>query len=223
MSGNLSNPGGIQRWFFQRRRIWIELSILSIVLLIMLEIYMFFAGFPPIIVRFAPMLVAPLLGIIVMGTFWRGSLALAVVLMGVACVSGGMFVMPYALSHGLTIGEKLVSYTTFTFTIGIGALAVSMIMVYKPSLLYAKNRPKGEQPPPVWSREMAGTKMLVPLRKLLSENERFLLSNYNYVMVSINGMTYLVPPGEAVPEGSSVLREGGFFVGIRKAYDGYFF
>lgn len=223
MSGNLSNLSPMQRWFKARSRIWIELSMLSIVLLIMLEIYMFFAGFPPLIVRLAPILAGILLGIVVLATFWRGSLALAVVLMGVACVSGGMFVMPYALSHGLATEEKLITYTTSTFTIGIGSLVISMIMVYRPTLLYAKNRPREEKGLPVWKREMAGIELLIPLRKLLSENELYILPNYNYVMVSINGVTYLVPPDEAVPEGSVVLRDTGYFIGMRKIYDGYFF
>lgn len=202
---------------------WLELGILSIALLIMLEIYMYFAGFPPIITRLVPVLVVPLLGIIVLGTLWRGSLAFAVVLMGVASVSGGIFVMPYAMAHGLAVEEKLISYSTYTFAIGIGSLVVAMIMAHRPTLLYAKNRPRNERPPPVWSSERAEAEMLLPLRKLLSENERYLLCNYNYVMVSIDGRTYLVPPSEAVPEGSLVLRHDGFFIGIRKAYDGLFF
>lgn len=184
---------------------------------------MFFAGFPPFITSIAPILVAPLLGILVLATFWRGSLAFAAVLMGVTCVSGGMFVMPYALSHGLAPFEKLTSYTAYVFTIGVGMLIISLIMVYRPSLLYAKNRPMNERPPPIWKKDMARAEMLIPLRKLLSENEQYLLSNYNYVMVSIDGVTYMVPPNESVPQGSVVLRNDGYFIGMRKAYDGYFF
>lgn len=223
MSIELSHLNQTQRWFYEKRRTWIELSVLSIVLLVMLEIYMFFAGFPPFIVSIAPVFVGVLLGIVVLATFWRGSLSFAVVLMGVACVAGGMFVMPYALSHGLASPAKLTSYTIFTFTIGIGTLITSLIMVYKPTLLYAKNRPVNEQPPPVWTKEMARTEVLIPLRKLLSENERYILPNYNHVLVSINGVTYLVPPNESVPEGSIVLRDNGYFIGFRKIFDGYFF
>ncbi len=202
---------------------WVELSILSIVLLVMLEIYMFVSGFPPFIVNIAPIPVAAMLGIIISATFWRGSLPFAIVLLGVACVAGGMFVMPYALLHGLAPQAKLISYTVLTFTIGIGTLITSIVMVYKPNLLYAKNRPKDERPTPIWSRKMAGAEVLTPLRKLLSENELYILPNYNHVMVSINGVTYKVPPDEAVPKDSKVLRDNGYFIGFRKIYDGYFF
>ncbi|MFQ5940101.1 MAG: hypothetical protein ACE5KA_00155 [Nitrososphaerales archaeon] len=223
MSIDLSHLNRVQRWFYRKRRMWLELSVLSMVLLIMLEIYMFSAGFPTFIVNIAPILVAPLLGILVLSTFWRGSLSFAVVLMGVACIAGGMFVMPYALSHGIASQAQLTSYTTFTFTIGIGTLITSLIMVYRPNLLYAKNRPRVEQPPSTWKKDMAKGQRVIPLRKLLSENEIYILPNYNYVMVSINSVTYLVPPDEAVPEGSIVQRNNGYFIGFRKIYDGYFF
>ncbi|MEM2759598.1 MAG: hypothetical protein QXU32_08595 [Nitrososphaerales archaeon] len=223
MSKELPYLNNTQRWFYRKRSMWIELSVLSIVLLIMLEIYMFSANFPPFIVTIAPVLVAVLLGLVVLATFWRGSLAFAVTLMGAACIAGGMFVMPYALSHGLASERQLTSYTFFTFTIGIGTLITSLIIVYKPTLLYVKNRPKDEQPPPVWKKEMAQTDILIPLKRLLSENELYILPNYNYVMVSINGITHLVPPNEAVPEGSVVLRHGEYFIGLRKIFDGYFF
>lgn len=184
----------------------------------MFEIYLHTARFPPFIVSIAPALIAVLLGIVVLATFWRSSLSFAVVLMGVACVCGGIFVMPYALSHGLSSVAKLTSYSSYMFSIGIGSLILSLIIVYKPTWLYAKNRPRDERPPPVWSKEMADKEILVPLRALLSENERFILSNYNYVMVSINGIKHLVPPNELVPRDSVVLRDNGYFIGLRKVF-----
>jgi hypothetical protein len=189
----------------------------------MLELYIFSAGFPPFIVKIAPVPVAVLLAIIVFATFWRGSLPFAVALLGVTCVSGGMFVMPYSLSHGLAGYERLTSYSTFAFTTGIGTLILSLVVVYKRDWLYLKNRPIEEQPPPVWEEAMARSHMLVPLRSLLSENELYLLPSYSYVIVSIDGVTYFVRPNDAVPRSSLVLRHDGYFTGLRKISYGYFF
>ncbi|MFQ5940802.1 MAG: hypothetical protein ACE5KA_03790 [Nitrososphaerales archaeon] len=121
----------------------------------------------------------------------------------------------YEPAHALTpTGSSVMFY------LGVGILGVSMIIVYKPSLLYVKNRPSDDPPYPIWDSKHSYTtyryRHMVPLLDLLYTSEKYMLSQYRYVHVRIGDKVYLVTPNSLVPDDSEVLRDrtGKFFLGV---------
>lgn len=120
-------------------------------------------------------------------------------------------------AHALTPASK-----TVMFCLGFGLVGLSMLMVYRPSMLYVRNRPVDEPPYPVWDSKngFATTSFryreMVPLRNLLNAKERYMLSRYRYVQVRIGEKLYLVTSGSLVPDGSEVVRDtkNGLFLGV---------
>ena len=63
----------------------------------------------------------------------------------------------------------------------------------------------------------------VPLKTLMSEQEKYLLWRYEYILTSIYDTPYLVKPDGFVPKRSTILRdkESGRMIGVAR-YSGYF-
>ena len=99
--------------------------------------------------------------------------------------------------------EYVLSLTLFDFGFGL-------VLAYKPSLLYVKNRPTDDMPYPLWeSKTRSMTRFsqnLVPLKSFLDEKEKFFIFKYKFVLVSIDNKIYLVRPDENVPETTVLLR-----------------
>ncbi|HXG73887.1 MAG TPA: hypothetical protein VNK44_03580 [Candidatus Nitrosotenuis sp.] len=109
-------------------------------------------------------------------------------------------------------------YSLFT---GVSCMALGMIFAYKPSFIQVKNFVPYEYPYPIWnSKTQPMTKFsnLMSTRDLLTHKERMLLCRYKYLLVSINGKLYLVPPNELIPEDSIVMRtkSGNTLCGISR-------
>lgn len=211
------------------KRILIELSILSMIVLTLFEIVLLTSNSPSIfrlVYMTVPMLTVP----IVLAVVWKRSFATVIMAIGVLCILGSMILLPYMLSIGSIEEDRFYVISLRSFLLGIAMVVISMIMVYRPELLYVKNRPRddgeGEDSIKVWDgkssdgrgggRMVNGT-LLIPLRKLLNDREIMLLSVYRYIVVIIDGKTYLVSPDDYVPIGSVVVRRDGMFIGVRKA------
>ena len=73
--------------------------------------------------------------------------------------------------------------------------------------------------------QLAGgyTEPNVPLKTLMSEQEKYLLWRYEYILTSIYDTPYLVKPDGFVPKRSTILRdkESGRMIGVAR-YSGYF-
>jgi hypothetical protein len=157
-------------------------------------------------------------------------------------IYGGIVIPSYALTlptqsyfKGVRIllDQHIVSMATESyFFLGMAMVALSMILAYKPSLLYLKNRPKSLNS--LWSEyqlwyddniRIAGeySEPSVPLKSLMSEQEKYLLWRYEYILTSIYDTTYLVKPDALVPKSSNIFRDkqSGRVIGMAK-YNGYF-
>lgn len=120
--------------------------------------------------------------------------------------------------------EEIYFITEGYFLLGVSMIVFSIISAYKPSLLYVRNRPKESddlwlEEYPLWN-ETDGSKnnirisigrfddeINIPLKKLMSETEKYLLWRYSYVLVAIRGIRYLVNPNSYVPQSSIILRD----------------
>jgi hypothetical protein len=120
--------------------------------------------------------------------------------------------------------EEIYFITEGYFLLGVSMIVFSIISAFKPSLLYVRNRPKESddlwlEEYPLWN-ETDGSKnnirisisrfddeINIPLKKLMSETEKYLLWRYSYVLVAIRGIRYLVNPNSYVPQSSIILRD----------------
>lgn len=98
----------------------------------------------------------------------------------------------------------------FALFSGTGCLLLGVLLAYKPEWVYVKNRLSFEYPYPIWqskNQEIPNSNAnLIPLKKLLTLNEKIILSKYHYVLVLIENKRYLVSKDESVPEDTVVLR-----------------
>jgi len=103
----------------------------------------------------------------------------------------------------LVFKESVLYLTLFYFGMGL-------LLAYKPTILYARNRLPDESPYPVWNSKTATmtqfSPSLIALKSLLSEKERWIVFKYKFVLVSIDDKIYLVRLNDVVPENAIVLR-----------------
>lgn len=188
------------------------LNITSFILAISLSLIVITKGIVPIsinclgIVLIYGSIVVPTLGQDTIGTIYYK-----------ASIGNVTLASLYNGSHGILL-------------LGIFMIIMSIIIGYKPSILYTRNRPQSMETfwskYPVWKKEMMwigiGRRSLINVALLVSEKERYLLWRYEYVLASINESLFLVPVNSLVPSDAVMLRESssGKIVGVDK-YIGY--
>jgi hypothetical protein len=108
----------------------------------------------------------------------------------------------------------------------------SIIIAYRPSLLFTRNRPASLDSEwlkyPLWQDNvlLADGRMepSVPVKSLMNEQERYLLWRYEYILANIYGTPHLVRPEGFVPKHSTNIyrdEESGRIIG-KARYTGYF-
>jgi hypothetical protein len=201
----------------QEERFIVEVSLLVLIALTLLELYTITYYNQSISVRLihilAPLLLFPFILIMIK----RRSFASIILLIGIVCILGSLILLPDMLVNGILGYDKFYAISLRTFLLGLSAIAIGMIMIYRIEWLYVKNRPKDDTMR-IWDHNMARGGLLVPLYRLLNDKERMLLPMYRYVVVRIYGNDYLVPTYESVPMDSVVVRSNDkMFIGVRKA------
>jgi hypothetical protein len=201
----------------QEERFIVEVSLLVLIALTLLELYTITYYNQSISVRLihilAPLLLFPFILIMIK----HRSFASIILLIGIVCILGSLILLPDMLVNGILGYDKFYAISLRTFLLGLSAIAIGMIMIYRIEWLYVKNRPKDDTMR-IWDHNMARGGLLVPLYRLLNDKERMLLPMYRYVVVRIYGNDYLVPTYESVPMDSVVVRSNDkMFIGMRKA------
>jgi hypothetical protein len=201
----------------QEERFIVEVSLLVLIALTLLELYTITYYNQSISVRLihilAPLLLFPFILIMIK----HRSFASIILLIGIVCILGSLILLPDMLVNGILGYDKFYAISLRTFLLGLSAIAIGMIMIYRIEWLYVKNRPKDDTMR-IWDHKMARGGLLVPLYRLLNDKERMLLPMYRYVVVRIYGNDYLVPTYESVPMDSVVVRSNDkMFIGVRKA------
>jgi hypothetical protein len=201
----------------QEERFIVEVSLLVLIALTLLELYTITYYNQSISVRLihilAPLLLFPFILIMIK----HRSFASIILLIGIVCILGSLILLPDMLVNGILGYDKFYAISLRTFLLGLSAIAIGMIMIYRIEWLYVKNRPRDDTMR-IWDHNMARGGLLVPLDRLLNDKERMLLPMYRYVVVRIYGNDYLVPTYESVPMDSVVVRSNDkMFIGVRKA------
>lgn len=112
---------------------------------------------------------------------------------------------------------------TYSAVTGAACIALGLAFAYKPTLIQVKNYLPFEYPYPIWqSNKRVITKFskgLIPIKDLLTEQERLRCCRFNYLLVSIEGKLHLVEPNEKIPEDSQIMRtkSGNTLCGISRS------
>jgi hypothetical protein len=239
-----SNTSHTYDWFLKNEYSLIVLNIISIAILLLLHFSTITIeiSFYSILFKIIQITAIVLISLICLSVVWKGLMPTLICGLGVTLIYGGIVIPSYALTlptqsyfKGVRIllDQHIVSMATESyFFLGMAMVALSMILAYKPSLLYVKNRPKSLNS--LWSEyqvwyddniRIAGeySEPSVPLKSLMSEQEKYLLWRYEYILTSIYDTTYLVKPDALVPKSSNIFRDkqSGRVIGMAK-YNGYF-
>ena len=118
------------------------------------------------------------------------------------------------------------------FLLGISMVILSIILSYRPSLLFARNRPEPIDSEwtkyPLWHDHTlladGRAEYSVPVKRLMTEEETYLLWRYEYILANIYGTPHLVRPEGYVPKYSTSLyrdKESGRILG-KARYNGFF-
>lgn len=177
--------------------IFVFLHIVTILVLIIMFLSIVFKGIVPVAIS--------CLGLVLL----YGSIAMP----SVATDSMGPFY--YKASMGNLNFDSISRGSHGFFLLGISMVVFSIIIAYKPTILYIRNRPVPAEDLrteyPKWDEKLqfAGTKTesLIRIPPLLSDTEKYLLWRYEFILVEIHGTVYQVPIYSFIPESSIILRE----------------
>lgn len=235
----------VQGWFNHRRKLWARTSVFSLASLVVMHLlYTIIAGSDLSVGRWLEFLALPLLALLVISTFWRGSIQTFLSLAGTVSMYAGMFYV-HTMAHGLetlppVITNKLgvarfaevsstATLSSLYFSIGLFALILCLLISFRPSFFQAKGRRAGTSYP-VWTIKddptiAFGDKTItvIPVVNLLGVHELHLVTKYRYIVVVIHGRRYFVSPDDWVPKGSNAIKdeESGSLLGIPKVPDGF--
>lgn len=208
-------------------KFFLKCTIACIALLIGIHIYLSITLFDSSSKMFGLLHIVIILILMVMflAILQKGIVPVAISCLGLVLLYGSILI-PSAASNSLgpfyykaAIGnlhyETLVRAAHGFFLLGLAMVVLGMIVAYKPSVLYTRNRPQSAEHLwanyPKWeeNRQLASakTEALIDLPHLLNDKEKYLLWRYEFILVIIYGTTYKVPIYSFVPESSSILRE----------------
>ena len=236
--------GRATKWFGRHEQTLLIVSAVSIALLFLVH---FFSAAVPITARpvadLVSMLAVVLVSVVFISVAWKGLVPAVICMVGIVLMYNSI-ILPYyppadpqfpdissyektkPSSAGVPAGVAVAKF----FILGLGMVAMSMMIAYRPGFLSARNRPAPDNiwsKYPVWhdSAKLVGrySEPAVPARSLMEDRDRYLLWRYEYVLASIYGTPHLVRPDGLVPKNTEFIRDrdSGLLVGKARYY-GYF-
>jgi len=175
---------------------------------------------------------------LVLSVVWKGVLPLLICVFGIVLLYHSV-VLPYSAEPEEAPGVvwlfkkpiNAIAAANMHFALGVGMVGLSMIIAYKPSVLFTRNRPESLESEwskyPLWKDNTlfaeGRTERSIPVKSLLNDQDRYLLWRYEYVLAIIYGTPHLVKPNSLVPKDSEVVRdrESGRVIG-KARYTGFF-
>jgi hypothetical protein len=182
---------------------------------------------------------------LVLSVAWKGTVPLIICLLGIVLIHNSVILPYYSEPQPgqAYLGDVKFTWTLYSpaavsmaasmnFFLGLSMVALSIIIAYRPALLFTKNRPESLDSEwfkyPVWQDNilLADGRMesSVPIKKLMTDQERYLLWRYEYILATIYGRPHLVRPQGYVPKDSTIIhrdQESGRIIG-KARYTGYF-
>ena len=236
----------IQSWFFRHQARLLIIDIVCITLLffayLVTSTFQTLAGELLAGLHVASVALA---SFIVFSVIWRGVVPVIICTLAVVLIVNSIMLpsLEASLPNEVNFGGKRYMYAPYSpeaakvaamthFFLGVLMVGFSIIAAYKPALLFARNRPVSLDAEwakyPIWHDNTlladGRSEPSVPIKSLITDQDRYLLWRYEYVLANIYGTNHLVRPEGMVPKDSTtVLRDEASGMIIGKArYTGFF-
>ena len=186
-----------------------------------------------------------LVSFIAISVIWKGIVPLVICVLGIVLIHNSVILPYYSEPQPgeATFGEVKFRWTLYTptavsmgvamnFFLGVSMVAFSIIIAYRPSLLFTRNRPDSVDSEwmkyPLWQDNTlladGRTEYSIPIKRLMTDQDRYILWRYEYILANIYGTPHLVRPEGYVPKYSTSIyrdRESGRMIG-KARYMGFF-
>jgi hypothetical protein len=182
---------------------------------------------------------------IAVSVVWKGIVPIVICILGIVLVHNSLILPYYSEPQPgeASFGEVKFRWTLYTptavsvgasmnFFLGVSMIIFSIIIAYRPSLLFTRNRPDSVDSEwlkyPLWHDNTlladGRTEYSVPIKMLMTHQERYVLWRYEYILASIYGTPHLVKPEGYVPKYSTSIyrdKESGRIIG-KARFNGFF-
>ena len=231
-------------WFQRNESRLLAVDIVCIVILFFVHLFTStFQIFKPEVETAVQITVIVLVSFIALTVAWKGVVPLIISILGIGLIQYSVMLTYYPPEPGnRDLGGAKFTYPFFTptlgtasnmhFFLGLSMSTLSIIIAFRPSLLFTRNRPESLDSEwskyPVWYDNTLLTdgrmESSVPVKDLMTGQDRYLLWRYEYILADIYGTAHLVRPTALVPKDSThILREKDSGLVIGKArYNGFF-
>ena len=238
-------------WLHRNKSLLLALNIISIMMLFFIHFFILTAQVNPSSTdeKILQIITVSLISIIALSIIWRGTICIAIGILGLSLIYASILLPSYV--HGilqdekqsypdgknkttmLTIDQPIFVAIQGFFFLGIAMVVLSMVIGYRPDLLYVRNRPESFDmiwdKYPIWydfNKKLVGRRYsepMVHLKSLMTAEESYLVWRYEYILAEVYDTPHLVKPDSYLPKSSIIFRdkESGKMIGKAK-YDGYF-
>jgi hypothetical protein len=186
-----------------------------------------------------------LICIIALSLIWRGIVCIVIGILGLSLIYTSIFLPSYPVDvlddsypdgenekNIINIKQPVLVATQGFFFLGMSMVGLSMIIAYRPDVLYVRNRPKPLETIwesyPVWYNDNIkllgrNSEHIIDIKSLMTDEEVYLLWRYDYILADVYGTPHLVKSDSHVPKSSTIFRDkkSGKMIGKGK-YIGYF-
>jgi hypothetical protein len=233
-------------WFQRNESKLLATDIVCIIILFFLHLFpstfQFFIQENVSAIQIAAIL---LVSSIALSVVWKGIVPMVICVLGIVLIHNSLILPYYSKPQPgeASFGEVKFTWTLYTptavsmgasmnFFLGVSMVIFSIIIAYRPSLLFTRNRPDSVDSEwlkyPLWHDNTlladGRTEYSVPIKMLMTDQERYVLWRYEYILASIYGTPHLVRPEGYVPKYSTSIyrdRESGRIIG-KARYNGFF-
>jgi hypothetical protein len=182
---------------------------------------------------------------IALSVVWKGIVPIVICVLGIVLIHNSLILPYYSEPQPgeASFGEVTFRWTLYTptavsmganmhFFLGVSMVILSIIIAYRPSLLFTRNRPDSVDSEwlkyPLWHDNTlladGRTEYSVPIKMFMTDQERYVLWRYEYILASIYGTPHLVRPEGYVPKYSTSIyrdRQSGRILG-KARFNGFF-
>jgi len=237
----------LYEWFYRNKSMLLALNLISIMLLFVIHLFILPFQINPnsIAQKVIEVMTISLICIVALSLIWRGIVCIVIGILGLLLIYTGIFLPTYPLdvlddsySNGnnekntINIKQPVFVATQGFFFLGMSMVGLSMIIAYRPDVLYVRNRPKTLETIweryPIWFNDnikllARSSEPIVQIKSLMTDEEVYLLWRYDYILADVYGTPHLVKSDSCVPKSSTIFRDrqSGKMIGKGK-YIGYF-
>lgn len=237
----------LYEWFYRNKSILLALNLISIMLLLVIHLSVLPFQINPTSIdeKVIEIMSICLICIIALSLIWRGIVCIVIGILGLSLIYTSIFLPSYPVDvlddsypdgenekNIINIKQPVLVATQGFFFLGMSMVGLSMIIAYRPDVLYVRNRPKPLETIwesyPVWYNDNIkllgrNSEHIVDIKSLMTDEEVYLLWRYDYILADVYGTPHLVKSDSHVPKSSTIFRDkkSGKMIGKGK-YIGYF-